>query len=179
MMRKLSLAMMFLMAAAQAEPASLKPVIYRDSRLKFVTEIPSSWVARQCDETSDSLACVRFTNRSRQVAGWVVSVEIKRCDLAAAMGSHVLFEKVEGGWVKHGRFDAVPAIPIQTKGWKGYYAVANCGVSDSETGFHAAAGSCLTAIISNGSRSAVIESDGIANPGKVVHQVVMHFNFLR
>jgi hypothetical protein len=80
--------------------------------------------------------------------------------------------------VKHGRFSKSTAVSIQSVGWEGIYAVADCGITDKETGFHAAGGDYLTAIISNGPRSVVIETNGILDTQLVLNTLVMNFEFL-
>ena len=40
-------------------------------------------------------------------------------------------------------------------GWRGMRATITCGISDPETGFHAAGGECYWAVLSNGKRAAV------------------------
>jgi hypothetical protein len=60
----------------------------------------------------------------------------------------------------YGRFDPVPVERFSGANWKGMRAVITCGTSDKETGFHAAAGECLWAVLSNNARSIVASTDG-------------------
>lgn len=78
----------------------------------------------------------------------------------------------EGGFLRnaegrlmttYGRFEPVPVERFEVHGKPGMRAVITCGISDPETGFHAAAGECLWAVVSDGRRSAVISSSGFGN----------------
>ena len=62
-----------------------------------------------------------------------------------------------------GRFEPVAVEPFEVNGKSGLRAVVACGISDPETGFHAAAGECLWAVVSDGAQSAVISSSGYGN----------------
>lgn len=63
----------------------------------------------------------------------------------------------------YGRFEPVAVEPFQVNGKSGLRAVVSCGISDPETGFHAAAGECLWAVVSDGTQSVVISSSGFGN----------------
>lgn len=69
--------------------------------------------------------------------------------------------EADGQWVTtYGRFEPVEVQRITGSGWTGMRAVVTCGISDEETGFHAAGGECLWQVISNGQRSILITTDG-------------------
>ena len=87
---------------------------------------------------------------------------------------NALFEKVGGKWIRHGRGADSPTFPISGRGWRGLYAITVCGISD-ETGFHAAGGDCLSAVLINGSRSFHVESDGTIPPHQVLSTIVRTF----
>jgi hypothetical protein len=61
----------------------------------------------------------------------------------------------------YGRFEPVAVEAFGEPGRQGLRAVVTGGISDSETGFHAAAGECLWAAISDGGRTAVLSSNGL------------------
>lgn len=63
----------------------------------------------------------------------------------------------------YGRFEPVAVEAFEVNGESGLRAVVTCGISDPETGFHAAAGECLWAVVSDGTQSVVISSSGFGN----------------
>lgn len=63
----------------------------------------------------------------------------------------------------YGRFEPVVVEAFEVNGMAGLRAVVTCGVSEPETGFHAAAGECLWAVVSDGAQSVVISSSGFGN----------------
>jgi len=63
----------------------------------------------------------------------------------------------------YGRFEPVPVEPFTVHGNPGLRATITCGTSDPETGFHPAAGECLYAVISDGTRSVAIATGGYEN----------------
>lgn len=68
------------------------------------------------------------------------------------------------------RFAPTEASEFGFNGWQGIKADVICGVSDEETGFHAAGGSCLWAVLSNGKRSVVVDTQGlIGNDARTFH----------
>lgn len=133
--------------------------LYRDSRLGIEFVLPADWDKRPCP-SSEASQCLELRPPSRRDApDPAITIELKNAGLEETLGRHVLFKKRADGWVKHGRVGENGAVPLTGTGWRGIEASATCGISD-ELGFHAAAGICYTAILSNGTRCAVIESDG-------------------
>lgn len=92
----------------------------------------------------------------------------------------------EGGFVRnaegrlittYGRFEPVAVEAFEVNGQSGLRATVTCGVSDPETGFHAAAGECLWAVVSDGTRSAVISSSGFGNGLEAAEAAVRSLRF--
>lgn len=63
----------------------------------------------------------------------------------------------------YGRFEPVAVEAFEVNGKPGLRAQITCGISEPETGFHAAGGECLWAVVSDGSRSVVISGMGFGN----------------
>ncbi|MCA8243693.1 MULTISPECIES: hypothetical protein [Burkholderia] len=59
------------------------------------------------------------------------------------------------------------------------HATMTCGVSDPETGFHAAGGECYWAVPGNGKRAAIAGSDGIVGTDDATLRSVSTFRFGR
>ena len=92
----------------------------------------------------------------------LVRIEVHDGDLATVGREQAGFEPNADGvlMTTYGRFEPVPVTAFEGQGWDGQRATITCGVSDAETGFHAAGGECLWAVASSGSRSVLLVSDG-------------------
>ena len=77
----------------------------------------------------------------------------------------------------YGRFEPVAVEPFEVNGKSGLRAVVACGISDPETGFHAAAGECLWAVVSDGAQSVVISSSGFGNGYAAAETAVRSIRF--
>ncbi len=95
----------------------------------------------------------------------LVTVQVHDGPLETVAASEAGFERDAEGrlMTTWGRFQPVAVEPFQMGGQSGLRAVVTCGISDPETGFHAAAGECLWAVVSDGARSVVISSNGFSN----------------
>lgn len=73
------------------------------------------------------------------------------------------FEKNAQGvlMTTYGRFEPVPVERFTARGGQGLKATVTCGTEDEETGFHAAGGECLWAVVSDGTRSVVATTQGL------------------
>ena len=77
----------------------------------------------------------------------------------------------------YGRFEPVPVERFAGTGWTGMKAVVTCGVSDAETGFHAAGGECLWEVLSDGRRSVLATTDGYGEPEEVTGRLLATLRF--
>jgi len=95
--------------------------------------------------------------------GALFRVQVVDGALEAVAREQAGFERDAAGrlMTTYGRFEPVPVETFGGPGRQGLRAVVTCGISDAETGFHAAAGECLWAVVSDGSRTAVITSNGL------------------
>ena len=93
------------------------------------------------------------------------TVQVFAGPLEAVAAAEAGFERdAEGRLMStYGRFEPVPVETLRVNGQSGLRAVVTCGISDPETGFHAAGGECLWAVVSDGKQSAVISSSGFGN----------------
>ena len=66
-------------------------------------------------------------------------------------------------WTTYGRFMPVRVEALEINGHRALRATNSCGISDPENGFHAGAGVCLTVVISDGNRTAILDSSGYPN----------------
>lgn len=77
----------------------------------------------------------------------------------------------------YGRFEPVAVEPFEVNGLSGLRAVISCGISEPETGFHAGAGECLWAVVSDGTQSVVISSSGFGNGLDAAEEAVRSVRF--
>ena len=95
----------------------------------------------------------------------LLTVQVFAGPLEAVAAAEAGFERNAEGQLMstYGRFEPVAVEPFEVNGHAGLRAVVTCGISDPETGFHAAAGECLWAVVSDGAQSVVISSSGFGN----------------
>jgi len=151
----------------------------RDTRLQIEFRLPAHWEKRACRYAEEGMQCLELRpHKQRTNPDPAITIYVKDASLDEALSSHILFEKREGRWIKNGRVGESAASPIAGKRWIGIEAAASCGISDPETGFHAGAGTCYTAILSNGPRSAIIETDGFESTLEFAERIKNSFRFL-
>lgn len=108
----------------------------------------------------------------------IINFEIHSGDFDKAVSESNIFENRDGVWYADiGRFQNPPADSISGQGWKGIKTIITCGIDD-ELGFHAAGGECLWAIISNGKRYIVANTDGILGTDDNTLKTLMSIKFL-
>lgn len=93
----------------------------------------------------------------------VISLQVKDGAVGAVAAAEAGFERNADGvlMTTYGRFEPVAVEPFSGPGWTGLKARVTCGISDAETGFHAAGGECLWAVIGDGERAVVASTQGI------------------
>jgi hypothetical protein len=73
----------------------------------------------------------------------------------------MFFSLKDGVWMRNAGMDSPsPVDLIEGPGWKGMQTTQTCGVSDKETGFHAAGGTCLMAIVYNAKTQLLFDTVG-------------------
>ena len=107
------------------------------------------------------------------------TVQVHAGALEAVAAEEAGFERDAEGRLMStfGRFEPVPVETFQVNGQSGLRAVVTCGISDPETGFHAAAGECLWAVVSDGAQTAVISSSGFGNGLEAAEAAVRSIRF--
>ncbi|MES2833325.1 MAG: hypothetical protein V4707_01310 [Pseudomonadota bacterium] len=120
--------------------------------------------ARACDD--DTPRCMILTDPSAEAfMRDLLTIEVHDGPLETIAAEEAGFVRDASGrlMTTYGRFEPVPVEAFQVDGKQGLRAVVACGISDPETGFHAGAGECLWAVVSDGTRSVVISSSGFGN----------------
>jgi hypothetical protein len=85
---------------------------------------------------------------------YLIAFEVFDGDLEKIAAEKTVFEKNNNGWVAKGCWSEHTVVPLAGPGWQGLKSTVDCGITDQQ-GFHASAGECLWAVLSNGRRSEI------------------------
>ena len=125
-----------------------------------------------------SKACVALVGDTMPGSEYLIAFEVFDGALEQVAVEKAVFDKNEKGWIAHGRSGVHPVEAMAGPGWQGIKAVVDCGVSDSQ-GFHAAAGECLWAVLSDGRRSVVVDTQGLAGNDEASMRSIQSLRFCR
>ncbi|SMG11615.1 hypothetical protein SAMN06265784_101497 [Paraburkholderia susongensis] len=125
--------------------------------------------------------CVAIVGRNMWNSDYFIAFEIFDGTLEATAEDQAVFDRDEDGkWITNaGPGPNVKAESFSGPGWKGLRATIVCGINDPATGFHAVAGNCYWAVLSNGKRSAVADTQGIVGTDDATLHSVATFRFNR
>lgn len=135
--------------------------------------------ARPCDD--DTPRCLILVDPSAEAfMRDLLTIEVHDGALEAVAAGEAGFVRDADGklMTTYGRFEPVPVETFEVDGKQGLRAVVACGISDPETGFHAAGGECLWAVVSDGERSVVISSSGYGNGLEAAEAALASLRFL-
>lgn len=147
-----------LTAIKKVKPAGWKTYTDRDLGISF-KYLENLQVRKPCPQRSDE-RCVALVSRDMGISDYIIAFSVMTGSLEKIARKEALFELENGKWLT----TAGPGIPAEVttfygSGWKGMRATQSCGVFDPETGRHL--GECFVAVISNGKRAVVAETQGI------------------
>lgn len=133
--------------------------VFRDRSFGIEFSYPDSRrVARGCHSSNK---CVALIDGSTPTGSYLAAFEVFGGPLDMVAVERAVFQKEGSNWIANGRSAKHPVEMIAGPGWQGLKSVVDCGISDGG-GFHAGAGECLWVVVSNGKRSVVIDTEGIA-----------------
>lgn len=172
--------------AAEAPPAAVPApeavqtatTMARPAALGVAFEHVPDLVVAPCEAETPS--CVDVVNPALAGdEGRLVRVQVFDGALEAVARDQAGFERDAGGrlMTTYGRFEPVAVEAFGEPGRQGLRAVVTCGISDAETGFHAAAGECLWAAVSDGGRTAVLSSNGFPAGMEAAERAVASLRF--
>ena len=120
---------------------------------------------RPCDDDMGPRCMILSDPAAEEFLRDLLTVQVHAGSLEAVAAEEAGFVRDAGGrlMTTYGRFEPVAVEAFEVNGKPGLRAVVACGISDPETGFHAAAGECLWAVVSDGAQSVVISSSGFGN----------------
>ena len=115
-----------------------------------------------------------------QSSVYIINFEIHAGNFEKTVTESSMFQKVDGVWYAGiGPGVSPPAESITGNGWQGIKTIITCGVPDKKTGFHAGGAGCLWAIISNGKRSIVADTQGQVGMDENTLKTLMSIKFLQ
>ncbi len=176
---RISVRCLLLLAMFSANPAAAAAAEGKLAGVRFSYALPSYLKLAACSACNQR-SCV---GAQRKPAGdarrdCALTIELVKKPLAAAVGDNVCFTRSGNGWqTSCGPGTPERARTIAGPGWKGIYADIVCGITDDQGAFHAGAGTCAHAVISNGRVSAVLELDDTRD-ARASLAVVRSFRFL-
>lgn len=141
--------------AAPQAPAALGVTFDRAAGLQL----------RPCAEDMGPRCMILSDPAAEEFLRDLLTVQVHPGSLETVAAEEAGFVRDAGGrlMTTYGRFEPVAVEAFEVNGKPGLRAIVTCGISDPETGFHAGAGECLWAVVSDGTQSVVISSSGFGN----------------
>lgn len=150
---------------------------YSDPRLGIAFDYLANRRVAPCPSSSGP-ACVMLVAPGMRRGDYLIEFKLVKGPLEAVARSEAGFEPQDGRWMTtFGRFDPVAVERFAGPGWSGMRATLTCGVDDAN-GFHAAAGSCLWVVVSNGQRAVVADTEGLVGGDPATWRSVASLRFL-
>jgi len=150
--------------------------IFSDQKLGIEFSYPSNRTVR-ADYKDNSIKIFAFSMPNSE---YVIHFQLGTGNFERAIKDSAIFEKKDGKWVAAiGPSENPPAEEISGSGWKGIKTIISCGISDEETGFHAAAGECLWAVFSNGKHYVVADTQGIVGTDERTLKTMLSIKFIK
>jgi len=121
----------------------------------FSFSYPKGWKVSQVQN------CLNLNQpKTRTNEEYTLNLCVQHGTLEQAADS-MIFSLEDGVWMRSAGMDSPsPVDLIEGPGWKGMQTTQTCGVSDAETGFHAAGGTCLMAIVYNAKTQLLFDTVG-------------------
>lgn len=143
---------------------------YQDN--DFSVSYPKGWTVKKHNQ------CVHVNRPGRPAnEEYTLSICVQHGVLEEATDS-MIFYNDKGIWMRHAGMDAPsPVDIIEGADWKGMQATQTCGVSDEETGFHAAGGICLMAIVYNDNTQLLFDTVGFYQGFDVINSIIQSVKF--
>lgn len=146
-------------AAVAAVPASWKT--YSDPAMGIAFDYSPDRHTDGCGDVGEGVVCVGLFGADAKEA--LIYFQPVDGPLDKVATEQAGFEKNAQGvlMTTWGRFEPVPVERFAARGGPGLKAVVTCGIDDAETGFHAAGGECLWAVVGDGTRAVVATTQGV------------------
>ena len=154
---------------------------YRNTVYKFAFDIPVYWTIKYSKELEDVI-CIPVTKEQKAIYedcfdGIVFRMELLDYGLDSLLSSQ--YGREGDNFFTTDRFtEKVPVKLIKGNGWTGIFHDNTCGITCSETGFHAAAGECQYIYFSNGQKTIGINTAGRGFDRKILDRIISSFRFI-
>jgi len=123
--------------------------------------------------------CVMLIGRRMGISDYLIEFKVVSGPLEAVAKSEAGFEPQDDGtWMTTFGPGSSKVERFSGPGWTGMRATVTCGIDDAN-GFHAAAGECFWAVISDGRRSVVADTQGIVGTDAATRRTVGSLRFIR
>lgn len=146
--------------------------VFQDTTMKVVFSVPTSWMAKRCVAPRQ---CVEFFDpQYKDIQEPIALVNLLDVGLErASIDSH--FTNKDGKWrmVLSGE----DAKTVHTSNVTAIYGTVPCGFTDKR-GFHASGAECLEVLLTNGIRTAHVQTGFFAAHQETLRYVVQNFRFL-
>jgi hypothetical protein len=140
-------------------------VTYRNPQLGAAFRHPANQKIAPCDGQP---RCIVLSGLQRGRVLPLLQLQAVDGPLEKAARDEAGFELKGGRWMTtYGRFEPVPVETLEGSSWRGMKAIVTCGV-EVAGGFHAAAGECLWAVLSNGRRTILATTEGLADNNRAL-----------
>jgi hypothetical protein len=147
-----------------------------ETPLGITLQIPAGAQIQPCH---DEVRCIEVHGLLRGHATMLVRLQAFDAPLEKVARDNADFDVIDGKWVTTaGPGMPLPVETLRTPNWTEMRATIACGVSSPKSGFHAAGGECLWAVVSNGKRSLLANTDDYANPQSVTAPMISSVRFL-
>lgn len=165
--------------AAAPEPEARQAAPRPPAALGVAFDKAAGLQMRPCDEDMGPRCTILFDPAAEEFMRDLLTVQVHAGALEAVAAEEAGFVRDAGGrlMTTYGRFEPVAVESFEVNGHPGLRAVVACGISDPETGFHAGAGECLWAVVSDGAQSVVISSSGFGNGLEAAEAAVRSIRF--
>lgn len=155
----------------QAEKQQMTPMT-RYQAEGFSVSYPKSWKVKKVNQ------CININQPEKlKDEEYTLNICVQHETLKQAADS-MIFYNDHGVWMREAGRDAPsPVDIIKGRGWKGMQTTQTCGVSDAETGFHAAGGDCFMAIVYNANTQLLFDTVGYYQDFDVISAIVQSVKF--
>lgn len=133
---------------------------YTDAELKISFQyLDNRQIKKRCPYRADE-QCVALVDKKMNANDYIVAFKVVNGPLEKVAAAEAGFEYKNGKWIATFGMGSNDAERFTGPGWNGMRATVPCGISDPDTRYHAAAGECFWAVLSNGARSVVVNTPG-------------------
>lgn len=151
-----------------ASAKNMKP--YQAAGFSF--NYPKGW------KVSKNKECLNLNQpKTRTNEEYTLNLCVQHGTLQQAADSMV-FSQEDGVWMRSAGMDSPsPVDIIEGPGWKGMQTTQTCGVGDEESGFHAAGGTCLMAIVYNDKTQLLFDTVGYYQDFDTIGAIIRSVRF--